>query len=124
MPFSGFANYDPGMFGSIRPTPEGPSPEDIEAGRMKVMFNKHVKLRGHHSRIFNLHVEEEARAYEKLIMEIALGTQANTHTLWGNQKELLLQDHTQQWFRHVEWSEFELIEKATPPVGTEIPDDD
>ena len=105
------------MFGGLTPH-IGPEPEEIEAERLRVMSHKHVEPKGHHVRIYNMHDETERRAYEKQMMVLIAGTQARTHQVWTNDRQLITDNGTQRWVRYLEWSEFVLKEEATPPVGT------
>ncbi len=104
------------MFGSFRPA-VGPSPEEMEAGRERVMFKKHVQPLGYHVKIFDMHIAKQVKAYEKLMLELMLGMQTNTHKILVNEFELLNTPKGQQWHRYVEWAEFEYQVEATGPVG-------
>lgn len=104
------------MFGSMTPK-ISPTPDEIEAGRQRVMFKKHVETRGYHVSIFNMHVPKQARAYEKLMQELMTGMQTQTHKIFVNEFELLTTPKGQQWHRYVEWAEFDLQVEPTRPTG-------
>jgi len=113
---SGQQGIGQSMFGSLVPT-VAPSPEEMEAGHQRVLFNKHVEPRGYHVKIFCMHNARNVKAYEKLMGELMLGMQARTHKIFINEFELLNTPKGQQWHRYVEWAEFDLQVQPTRPVG-------
>lgn len=104
------------MFDSFKPT-IGPSPDEMEAARQRVMFKKNVRVTAYSTRIFNLHDAKQKKAYEKLMCVLMQGVQVMTHKIFVNQFELLTTPKGQQWHRYVEWAEFELDVQATKPIG-------
>jgi len=106
------------MFGRLQPPQMGPSAEDMEKERQRVLARRHVKVRGHHVRIFDMHKPKDVKAYEKLMGELVVGAQALTHMIWENEKQLVTTAEGQRWMRYIEWSEFELKVEPTAPVGT------
>lgn len=104
------------MFPLISPL-GGPSAEEMESERQRIMFRKHVQVRRHVVKIMNMHNAKDRAAYERLMKQLILGTQAKTHKVWCNDRELVTVDNKQCWLRYIEWTEYELEEEATAPVG-------
>lgn len=114
---SGMASTSDSLFGA-RPQ-LGPSVEEMEAARERVMFEKHVDIESHKVRIFDMHLERDVKAYEKQMLVLMLGVQANTHHLWTNELQLLNTPKGQKWFRYLEWSKFACKVKSVLPLGSE-----
>ena len=106
------------MFGNLTPPKFGPDADAMEAELKRVMARRHVKLLAHHTRIFDLHVPSQARAYEKLMTTLVAGMQALTHQIWTNERALVPGPKGSRWMKYLEWSEFELQVTPTMPVGT------
>jgi len=105
------------MFGSMASPNLGPSPEEMDAERQRILFKKHVQLKAHHVRIFDMHDSIDVKAYEKQMKILIAGVQAKTHVIWDNDRQLVTRKGEQVWQRYMEWSEFILSEEATTPVG-------
>ena len=116
------ANPGPSMFGDLTHANSGqglgPTPEEMEFERQRVLAMKTVNVKGHHVRVFDMSDAEDVAAYEKLMMTLIKGTQARTHQVWDNEKQLVTKGTNQTWMRYMEWSEFELNVQPTMPVGT------
>ena len=95
----------------------GPSPEEMEAARERVMYEKHVAIEEHKVRLFDMHLPKDVKAYEKLMMELMLGVQAGTHYLWNNHLQVLNTPKGQKWFRYMEWSRYSCNVKHVAPIG-------
>lgn len=106
------------MFGRLQPPSFGPNAEEMEAERQRVLARRHVKVVGHHVKLFDMHEKADVAAYEKLMKTLIAGVQARTHMIWDNDRQLLQDQGSQRWKRYLEWSEFELKVEATAPVGT------
>lgn len=115
---AGTQNISQSMFGAMGPE-VGPSVAELEAERERILYRKQVKITDHHVRIFDMHVSKERLAYEKLMKQLIVGTQARTHVIWSNDRQLLTNGTRQGWQRYLEWTEYELEEEATPPVGVD-----
>ena len=113
----GYNGLGPSMFDHLG-VKVGPDPDEMKKALERVQFQRVVKFQSHHVKIFDMHDQKQVKEYEKLFRILSLGVQANTHKLWENERQVLPQkDGTQHWMRYLEWSEFELKESATAPVG-------
>ena len=109
-----------GIRGTDLPQPFGPSAEEVEKGMEAVQFTKHVVLKNHNVRIFDLHRAADRKAYEKLMLVLCLGVQTQTHKLWASERVLVRQpDNSERWMCCLEWSEFNLDKKPVVPVGVD-----
>lgn len=95
----------------------GPSVEDMEKARQRVLCHKTVECNAYHVRIFDMHDAKEVKAYEKQMLGLMSGIQAGTCVVWANERQLLTRDGKQGWFRYIEWSEHLLHEEPTPVIG-------
>lgn len=95
----------------------GPSPEEMEQARQRVLCHKEVQCSGYFVKVFNMHSAKEVAAYEKHMMGLMQGIQAGTHVVWANDRQLLTRDGKQGWYRYIEWSEHRLIEQPTQAIG-------
>lgn len=94
----------------------GPTPEEMEAERQRVLYRKHVEFKDHHVRVFDMHDAKQVREYEKLFKILAMGLQARTHYLHENELKLIDSKNGMRWHRYLEWSEFELHREETAPI--------
>lgn len=108
--FPGLSGPGPGL--------GGPTPEDMEKARERVLCRKTVECRGYRVRIFDMHDTKDVKAYEKQMLALMQGIQAGTCVVWSNDRQLLTRDGKQGWFRYIEWSEHVLHEDATPVTGS------
>jgi hypothetical protein len=113
---SGQMSVSQSMFGDLGPK-VAPDPAEMEAQRERVMYSKHVKCKGQHVKIFDMHVPKQVKEYEKLYPVLFLGLQSGTHKMMANERALIKTEKGERWFRYLEWMEFELEVAATPPVG-------
>jgi hypothetical protein len=118
--FAGMRGAGQSMFGSMASPDVGPSPEEMNAERQRVLFKKHVQLKAHHVRVFDMHDPADVKAYEKQMKILIAGVQAKSHVIWDNDRQLVTRKGEQGWQRYMEWSEFVLNEEATAPVGVAI----
>ena len=114
---SGYASQADSMFGTTRPQ-VGPTAEEMEAAAQRIQFKKHVAPTAHHTRIFDMHVRKDAAAYEKLMMTLMLGVQANTHFIWKHDLNLISTPQGQRWKYYVEWCEFKLTVEKVAPIAS------
>ena len=96
----------------------GPDPEVIENERQRVLAQKHVRVKGHHVKVYDMHDDGDVAAYQKLMQVLIKGVQMQTHMIWDNEKQLVQRGGDQKWMRYLEWTEFELNVEPTLPVGT------
>ena len=104
------------MFESVRPQ-VGPTAEELEQARERVMFKKVVEAKGYHVKLFNMHDPKQIKAYEKLMGPLILGVQAQTHKIFVNELQVLTTLKGMQWHRYVEWMEFNLRVEPTAPTA-------
>ena len=115
---SGQMDQGMSMFGFGGQSAPGPSVEELEAGRQKAMYDKHVKVAGHFVRVFDMHDAKERKDYEKTISDLFVKVQTAKAQVWQNDRQMLRrEDGSSGWFVYLEWSEFELDERAVVPVG-------
>ena len=113
---SGQRNISQSMFGETAPTIR-PDTDEMDKARERVMYKKHVQVKGYRVEIFDIHDTKQRKKYETLMGELLQGAQAMTHKIWVNEFELLNTSKGQRWHRYVEWSEFELQVEPTVPVS-------
>ena len=118
---AGQRNTAESMFGNIGSLPRpGPTVDEMEFERKRVMARKHVSVEGHHVRVFNMHVAEDVKAYEKLMPVLIAGIQAMTHAVSARERALVTTAQgTQAWHYFIEWTEYKLNEEATPVTGAQ-----
>lgn len=114
---SGMRTVGESMFGQLGEQKIGPSPEEMIAERERIQFKRHVDMKKHCVKVFNMHDAVEVAAYEKLMKKLIVGVQAKTHYVWANDLQVLTVDGKQRWMKYLEWSEYALEEEAVAPVG-------
>jgi hypothetical protein len=106
------------MFGHMGSQPIGPTADEMEADRQRVLAQKVASFSEHRVKVFCMHDPKQVAAYEKLMRTLMIGVQASTHKLWVNDLQVMQTPKGQQWFRYMEWSKFELVVTPTAPVGS------
>ena len=113
-----YTTRGPGMFSSLTQG-FGPDAEDMVKERERIQFKRSVAYNSHNVRIFNLHDENDRKAYEALMKTLMLGVQAKTHMIAGHDRQLLDCGGKQLWHIYLEWCEFELKEESVAPIGSQ-----
>jgi hypothetical protein len=114
------APLGPGMFDGLT-SAVAPAAEDMERERQRILADKHVELESHHVKIFDLHEAKDVVEYTKLMKDLVKATQALTHKIWANERQLVDTGKGQRWMIYMEWSVFKLNVKHTPAVGSPRP---
>ena len=89
----------------------GPSPEEMEAARQAVLYNKTVKVQTFDQATFDLSVVKQASEYKKLMLMLYAGRQDKTAMLTCFERKFVKKPKP-RWLVHVEWVVYKL--KVTP----------
>jgi len=93
----------------------GPTPEDMEAARQAVLYNKTVKVEKFDQATFDLSNDKQAEAYKKLMSNLYAGRQDMTMMVTCYDRQFVAQPEP-RWIVHVEWVVYKLKVTANMPV--------
>jgi len=115
---SGMMNVGQSMFSNFAASFQ-PTPDEMEAEAIAAQFNRVVKLKNVKVETYDLKRVEDAKDYAKRLEMLFHGIQAKTHMILFNDRRFVEQP-APRWVAHIEWAEFELIEKHNPTVKGHI----
>lgn len=86
-----------------------PTYEDIVEGRDLVKFDKvPVKVKGYSVKVFDMLTDEGRDGYSSLMKDLTEGVQTSRYAIFRNDLQVLQRGGDSQWYRYVEWAEYEL----------------
>lgn len=96
--------------GEPDPHPEKPVNDAYELASGQVDLNK-LKIKGHHSVVFDLMSGESREEYDRLYKELLEKSREGKIVVSSNSREILTRpDGSTGWFKYLEWTEFDTSE--------------
>ena len=79
------------LFSHIGGGPMGPTPQELEEGRLKAQFSKLTQFKEYGVKTFDLSNGQSVKAYQKLMHTLFEGVQAKSHVLVMNDRRFVEQ---------------------------------
>lgn len=96
----------------------GPTVEEMEAARERVVNRKSIQIVDYHVETFDLSSTPRRREYAKR-MKLLMSMQMESKVaITAFDRQFVTDDDKPRWLVHMEWVEYELQEEPVPPVGT------